>query len=240
MRDVKVFTMRTALVPLAALALAGCDVYKAAPGPLEHFQRSVDLDKSEMERVQLKMGAGKMVVEGGSPKLMEGDFAYDIPSWKPTVRYDATGFRGELLIEQPTRAQSTNNITYEWNIKLNDKVPLEFSANLGAGEARLNLGSLNLRSVRMEMGVGEVNLDLRGNPTHDFNVDIQGGVGQAEVHLPASVGIVASAMGGIGHIETRGLEQRDGKWVNAAHEHSPVTIHVSVQGGIGHIALIAE
>jgi len=232
--------MRTALVSLAALALGACDVYKAVPGPIEHFQKSVDLDKSELARVQLKMGAGKMIVEGGSAKLMEGDFAYDIPSWKPTVRYDATGFRGELLIEQPTRAQSTNNITYEWNIKLNDKVPVEFAADLGAGEARLNLGSLNLRSVSMQLGVGEVNLDLRGNPTHDFNVDIQGGVGHAEVHLPASAGIIASAQGGIGHIETRGLKQRDGKWVNSEDAHHPVTIHVNVQGGIGHIALIAE
>ena len=146
--------MRTALVPLAALALGACDVYKAAPGPIEHFQKSVDLDKSEMARVQLKMGAGKMIVEGGSAKLMEGDFAYDIPSWKPTVRYNATGFRGELLIEQPTGAKSTNNIAYEWNIKLNDKLPVELSADLGAGEAHLNLGSMNLRSVKVEMGVG--------------------------------------------------------------------------------------
>ncbi len=231
--------MRTALAA-AALILGGCDEYKFAPGPIEHYQKSIELDKSEAARVQLKMGAGKMVVGGGSPRLMDADFEYDIPSWKPTVRYDATGFRGELLIEQPSSSKSTNNVTYNWDLRFNDKLPLDVAANLGAGEAHLNLGTLNLRSLVVHMGVGEVQLDLRGTPTHDYNVEIHGGVGEAVVHLPPSVGIVATAAGGIGNIDVRGLENQDGRWVNASHEHSPVTIHVDVKGGIGNITLIAE
>lgn len=232
--------MRTALVAAAALILGGCDEYKFAPGPIEHYQKSIELDKSELARVQLKMGAGKMVVGGGSPRLMDADFEYDIPSWKPTVRYDATGFRGELLIEQPSSSKSTNNVTYNWDLRFNDKLPLDVAANLGAGEAHLNLGTLNLRNLVVHMGVGEVQLDLRGTPTHDYNVEIHGGVGEAVVHLPPSVGIVATAAGGIGNIDVRGLEKQDGRWVNASHEHSPVTIHVDVKGGIGNITLIAE
>lgn len=232
--------MRYALVAAAAVALGGCDIYKLAPGPIEHLQKSIELDKSEMARVELKMGAGKMVVDGGSPRLMDADFEYDIPSWKPTVRYEATGFRGDLSIEQPSSSKSTNNVTYTWNLRFNDKLPLDVSANLGAGEAHLNLGTVNLRSLEVRMGVGEVQLDLRGNPSHDYDVIIHGGVGEAVVHLPSSVGIVATAAGGIGNIDVRGLEKREGRWVNAAHEHSPVTIHVDVKGGIGNITLIAE
>jgi predicted membrane protein len=104
----------------------------------------------------------------------------------------------------------------------------------------MNLGSLDLRSVRIEMGVGEVRVDLRGKPTRDYNVNIQGGVGQATVYLPRDVGVVAKAAGGIGNISVHGLEKRGGQYINPAHENAPVTIHLNVEGGVGEINLIAE
>jgi len=212
---------------------------KLEPGPIEHFQKSIDLDKSEMSHVVIKMGAGELRVEGGSPKLLDADFEYDSPSSKPNVRYNASSFRGELSIEQPGHGGGNSN-TYKWDLHFNDKLPVDFVTHLGAGEAHLNLGSMNLRSVEVHMGVGQVELDLRGNPSHDYNVEIHGGIGQAEVHLPPSVGIVANASGGIGNIEVHGLEKHNGRWTNAAYEHSPVTIHLDVKGGIGNITLTAE
>jgi hypothetical protein len=71
-------------------------------------------------------------------------------------------------------------------------------------------------------------------------VEIHGGIGQAIVDLPSSVGIVANASGGIGDIQVTGLEKHGGRWTNAAYEHSPVTIHLDVHGGIGNITLRAE
>lgn len=232
--------MRTALVAAAALVLGGCVISTDHAGPLEHLQKSIDLDKSEMARVEIKMGAGELRVEGGSSKLMDGTFDYNILSSKPLVRYTASSFRGELLIEQPAGFHGGNDSKYDWDVRLNDKLPMDIVTHLGAGEAHMNLGSMALRSVEVHMGVGEVELDLRGSPTHDYNVEIHGGVGQATVHLPNTVGIIANAAGGIGNIEVRGLEKQNGHWVNAAHEHSPVTIHLDVKGGIGNITLSAE
>src|SRR5262249_36349691 len=130
--------------------------------------------------------------------------------------------------------------TYKWDIKLNDDLPLDIAANLGVGEARLNLGSLNLRSLAVQMGVGEARADLRGKPKHDYSVDINGGVGQAPVDRPGDVAIIAEAHGGIGDISVHGLEKRDGRWVSPGREHAAVTVRVSVKGGIGSIVLNAE
>jgi predicted membrane protein len=125
-------------------------------------------------------------------------------------------------------------------LKLNDTVPLDVALDLGAGEARMNLGSTNLRSVEVNMGVGEVTLDLRGKPARDYNVNINGGVGHAKVYLPSDVGVIATAKGGIGDINVRGLEKREGRWINTRHENAPVTIHLDVKSGIGQIEIIAE
>ncbi len=57
-------------------------------------------------------------------------------------------------------------------------------------------------------------MDLRGEPKHDYTVQIRGGVGETVVYLPKDVGIAATATKGIGDISTEGLEQRDGVWIN--------------------------
>ena len=235
--------MKTSLrapVVLAALLLTGCAFNVEPTGPEQHETQSVDLDKSEMVRVQIKMGAGELQVDGGADKLMDADFNYNIASWKPVVKYTSSGFRGNLSIEQPSHSHAGGNIDYRWNIRLNDKVPMDVEADLGAGQVRMNLGSLDLRSVRMHMGVGEVRVDLRGKPTRDYTVEIHGGVGQATVYLPRDVGIVANAAGGIGNISVRGLEKRSNHWINPAHENAPVTIHLDIHGGVGEINVIAE
>ncbi len=57
--------------------------------------------------------------------------------------------------------------------------------NCGAGESRLDLEELSLRRVNVEMGVGELRMDLRGTPKNDYSVSIHGGVGEATIYLPA-------------------------------------------------------
>lgn len=233
--------MFKALLPVAALlAFTGCEFNVDHGGPVEHATQSIDLDKSEMARVEVHMGAGELNLDGGSPKLMDADFQYNIPSWKPEVRYTSSGFRGDLTIEQPHGGSMRSNVTYKWNIHLNDQLPMDVVTHLGAGEARLNLGEMNLRSLEVHMGVGELRLDLRGKPQRDYSVQVHGGVGHATIYLPSNVAVVAEASGGIGHIEMRGLEQRNGEWINPAHERAAVTIHLNVSGGVGDIQVIAE
>ena len=121
---------------------------------------------------------------------------------------------------------------------MNGELPLDVIANLGAGEANLVLGKMNLSRVEMSIGAGSVNMDLRGEPKRDYTVQIRGGVGETVVSLPKDVGISASATKGIGDISIQGLEQRDGVWVNPDRIGAPVTVRLDVKGGIGQIRLI--
>jgi hypothetical protein len=230
------------LALLAALALTGCDgpASPALPGPLQHDTQAIELDKAEMVRVEMRMGAGELNVEGGSPRLLDADFSYDNPSLKPAVRYEASSFRGQLTIEQPNVHGFGSASHYEWKLRLNNSVPLDVVTHLGAGNAEMNLGALNLRGVEVHMGVGNLDMDLRGDPKRDYNVEIHGGVGNASVRLPSGAGIVADARGGIGNIEAQGLEKHNGRWVNAKRQDAKVTIHLDIRGGVGNITLLAN
>ncbi len=230
-------TLLTVGLSVGMALLAACSGRVRIDQP-EHETKVLELDKSELTRVELKMGGGELRVGGGSPKLMEADFDYNAPGWKPQVEYHSTGVRSDIEISQAPGAvpQGKN----DWDVRFNDSVLMDLVVQMGAGEAHLNLGRLNLRSVAFNLGAGEVDADLRGNPKRSYDVQINGGVGQATIHLPKSVGISASAIGGIGEVNVSGLEKRNDRWINPGHENDPVTIRLDVKGGVGQIDVVAE
>ena len=234
------FVKRLGLVSALALSLgllASCVSDMDERGSLQTETRSVDLDKSEFITVDLRMGAGELSVRGGSPKLMDGEFSFRRMAMRPAIHYDASDFRGRLRIEEPSGVHTANS-RYRWDLRLNDEKPLDLNVDFGAGEGRLDLGSLNLRSVEIHMGVGELRLDLRGTPKSDYTINLRGGVGEVTVYLPEGIGVVADAQGGIGGITARGLQKRGGEYVNDAYGRSKTTVRLDIRGGIGAINLI--
>jgi N-terminal domain of toast_rack, DUF2154 len=229
--------VRRTLLTVGIVLLAGCSD-RARIERSEHETKVLELDKSELTRVELKIGAGELRVAGGSSKLMEADFEYNVPGWKPQVDYHSTGVRSDIEISHPpgTVPHGKSN----WNLRFNDSALMDLVVQMGAGEAHLILGSLNLRSVAVNLGAGEVEVDLRGSPKRSYDVQLNGGVGQATVRLPKSVGISATAAGGIGEINVTGLEKRNDRWINPGHASDPVTIRLDVKGGVGQIDLVAE
>lgn len=217
-----------------ALLLAGCGPHDL-PGEARSDHQEVELSQAELTRVELRIGAGKLKVAGGAAKLMEGDFLYNVESWKPVIEHRSTGSRADLSVHQGEGLPVAGNTKNEWDVRLNETAPMDLVINLGAGEADFVIGGLNLRSVQVDMGVGEAEMDLRGTPKRSYDVRINGGVGEAKIHLPAGVGVIATASGGIGDIKVSGLEERNGRWIRSGEESNPIQIRLDVKGGIGEI-----
>jgi len=225
-------------VLLAAVAsLAGCQI--DTPGPVRHEFQSIERDNAERVRVNLEIGAGNLRVRSGAGKLLQADFSYNVPSWRPEVRYTSAGGHGNLSVIQAESGHAhLGNTKNQWDLDLTREVPLDVRVRFGAGEARLVLGDLSLRDVDIEMGVGKLEMDLRGHPQRSYDVRIRGGVGEATVYLPSEVGISADVHGGIGEIQAPGFHQEGRRWFNDAYPNAKTTIHLDVHGGVGQIRLI--
>jgi hypothetical protein len=233
-------TSRSLLSIPLALALAGC-VIETRTGALQHDSVSVARDASEFLRVNLTMGAGNLRVSPGAAHFLDGDVTYNVESWKPVVKYTSAAGHGNLDISQPgLHRGQTGNVKYEWDLRLADNIPLDLAVHFGAGDAHLDLGNLSLRSVDVEMGVGRLDMDLRGSPRRDYEVRIRGGIGEATIRLPRETGVYAKAEGGIGSVHSTGLRQEGDHLVNDAYDHSKASIHLDIQGGIGAINLLAD
>jgi hypothetical protein len=225
------------MVAFAAILLTACDMETRATGPLRDEPIEIGADGVERANVELDMGAGEMRLGGGAAKILEGRFEYNVDVLKPLVKSSINGSHATITIRQPEHVRIAGNQRYKWDLQLNDRMLLDLALNCGAGEARLNLGSLHLRHVEVHMGAGQVDLDLRGKPTHDYDVKISGGVGQANVQLPEDVGIWAEAHGGIGSINISGLDKHGDHWENDLYDKAKVNVRLEVQGGIGEIRI---
>ncbi|MFN7543338.1 MAG: hypothetical protein ACK5TN_11160, partial [Acidobacteriota bacterium] len=71
----------------------------------------------------------------------------------------------------------------------------------------------------------------------DYEILVQGGVGECEVMLPKSAGLRAEAMGGLGEVNVEGLEKKGGYWESAEFDGAKVKVRLKVQGGIGRIGI---
>lgn len=196
--------------------------------------------KAEMVQADFNMSAGKLKLGGGAKEFFEGEFAYNVPAWKPEVRYDGSGFRGRLSVQQGSGGAQLGDTKNEWVMKLANDIPLDLNIRCGAGENELDLHELTLRSAEVHLGAGQVDMDLRIHPKKDVDVKIEGGVGEAKVRVPQDVGVVAEASGGIGEIEVLGMKKDGNRWVNEAYGKSSATIRLTVKGGIGSIRIVAE
>ena len=85
-----------------------------------------------------------------------------------------------------------------------------------------------------------MDLDLRSEHARDFDVRVEGGVGEATVRVPSGLGVIAEARGGIGEINVRGMRKDGGRWVTEAYGKAKTTIRLNVKGGIGQINIIAD
>lgn len=231
--------MRSKIFVLSACSvfLAACEFNSVPTGPMHEEPISLDAGNAQRANVELDMGAGELDVRGGSSKLLEGQFQYNVDSWKPIVSSSINGSNATVTIKQPTGSHARGNQHYKWDLQLNDKLLLDLALNCGAGQAKLSLGSIQPRTIEVHIGVGQVLLDLRGKPTRDYEVTINGGIGQADIRLPQNVGLWVTAHGGIGSINITGLEKKDDHWENSLYENSKVNVKVNVNGGIGEIKI---
>lgn len=225
----------TALV----LSVAGC--VRARPGEMQTESKNVGLDGAQTAKVDISMNSGQLTVRGGADGLMKAGFMYNVASWKPIVEYDVSNSEGDLKIAQPGDNQGLNisgdDARNEWTLNLNDEVPLDLTANMGAGVNDLELGSLSLNSLQLNMGAGESTINLDGNYKHDFTVTIRCGVGDTVVRLPQDVGVRVDVHNGMGGVSANGFNQHGDAYENDAYGEADSTIHVAIEKGIGEVTL---
>jgi hypothetical protein len=110
------------------------------------------------------MSTGDILVGGGAQNLMDATFTYNVPQWRPEVSYGGLARHKELTVKQPDLPGPTfGNVQNDWEVLLNDDVPMNLSVSNGSGDGQLELGSLSLKSLFLDFSSGDVAADLGGD-----------------------------------------------------------------------------
>ena len=211
------------------------------PESTSHTDQVLELQGARSVYAELKMGAGRINVSGGSGHLLNSRFNFNRKWDSPKVDYNVVEGKGRLEISQDQRSgvpfgPSENT----WDLIFSNDVPLELLIEMGAGQGNLRLRDMEVTDLQLKMGAGQVELDLTGPRKSDLNVEIKGGIGQATIRVPRDVGFNARAAGGLGSISAEGLQKDGNEYRNDVYGKTPHKIRLDVQGGIGEIELVQE
>lgn len=229
------------LLLLIALLLASCSSDDVRVGELRTESKSVELGDARSVLVKMDLGAGDLVVSGGAEKLLEADFTYNVAKLKPEVEFTD----GTLVIQHPDvrgyrTLQDIRDFRNEWDLRLNNDVPMNLSLDMGAGPSDLQLAGLSLTGLDIRLGAGKSTVDLSGGLTRDLDVNINTGAANITVRLPRDVGVRVEVEAGVGRIEASGLRHDWNVYTNEAYGTSEVTLQINIVAGIGQINLEVE
>ena len=227
------------VVLLAALLLASCSSDDVRVGELRTESQSVELGDAKSVRVKMVLGAGNLVVTGGAEKLLEADFTYNVAKLKPEVEFTD----GTLVVQHPDvrgyrTLQDIRDFRNEWDLRLNNDVPMNLSLDMGAGTSNLQLAGLSLTGLDISLGASESTIDLSGDWAQDLGVSIEAGAADLTVRLPSDIGVRVEVEAGPTVVNAPGLTKDGNVYTNAAYGVSDVTLQIDLQAGIGLINLL--
>jgi hypothetical protein len=227
---------------IGGLLLAGLFAACDEPREIVTDSQTVAAGGAKTAEVDLRMGAGALRLSGAAQDaLLEATFRYNRPRLKPEVDYRVLGTTGVLKVgHRRPSGFGLGRVHNEWDLRLSKSLPMELKVNLGAGESNLDLRGLDLEGLDIDMGVGELKLDLRGPHARNLRVKIDGGIGSGTLYLPADVGVRARVDGGLGSVDFRGLMKDHRIYTNEAYGKSEVTIDIEIDAGIGSLDLRVE
>lgn len=140
-----------------------------------HIEASVDSDN--LVEARLRLGRNEEFVEEFST---EGEAAVY------TLRSRRTSF-GPFSVGSVGRRR--------WDVELGREVPLHVRADLGVGEAKVDLTELALQSLQLDIGIGQAFIELP--EAGSYNVKTDCAIGQTVVVIPESLAVRARLDTGI-------------------------------------------
>jgi hypothetical protein len=247
---------------VAMFLMTSCSLSTLDIGQLKTEAVAIELGEAHTVLADLSMGSGQIILTGGAGKLMDGTVIYNVDDWQPEIRYTVGDDVGHLSVSQPAYRDALpfnlGDIHYEWDLRLNNDVPMDLSITVGAGEGNLAVADLLLDSFNFEGGAGEVNIDLRGSSVRDLIValgagevtldlsgvwqqdldaTIKGGLGRVTLILPDTTGARVTTQGMLSKINASEFTNDGGVYTNAAYGLSDVSLHIAIESGIGEIVM---
>ena len=220
------------------------------------------LDGAEEAKVRIDSSVGELTVGAldNGENLIEGTI-YSIERETILENYEMDGDSLDYHLHSewagsPISFEKTSNARLSWDLALTNEIPLDLNISLGVGESTLDLSELQVSELDLSIGVGETTITL---PVGEYKAQVDGGVGQTTIEIPAEGQIKLNVDGGVGEIVIKlpedmaakinvdrgiaglsipaGFSQDDDTYTSSGFDSAENWVEINVDQGVGNISI---
>ncbi|MBU8934720.1 MAG: hypothetical protein KOO62_12045 [candidate division Zixibacteria bacterium] len=199
-------------------------------GRVKHETLDVPPEGAKRVVVSVEFGAGEIwLTSGDIDNVVEMEVTYDTRNIDFDHEYEVRNDVGDLILESNHRDnKNIDTEDHKWDMTISQNYPLRFDLDIGACEAEMDLGGLQLEEFSLEVGAASAEIDFSSpNPIRLEEIRIEAGAASLEMRQIGNANFeTLDFSGGVGSFD---LDLR-GKYTG----ESKVTIEV----GLGSMDII--
>jgi hypothetical protein len=246
---------RAATVLLAATLFVACRAGETDAQELRTLTSARAHAGEESLRVDVTYAAGRMTIHPGAPgSLYRAQLQFDDRYMTPIAEYTTgrlrIGIEGEVRLRGRSR-----RVPSTLDLALTPDIPIDLKVEFGAAEARMDLGGMRLRGLRVATGatairvrqlgnanverlrvsggVGDVHLDFSGDWRSSMQAHISMGVGALRLVLPRGVGVEVRRSGFLASFDGQELERRGDHYYSRDWDSAPHRLSIQIDAAFG-------
>lgn len=201
---------------------------------------TVPLQEALEAAIDINHGAGVLKISAGASasNLMEGSFGGGVEH-----RVDYSSQWASLNLSIPSnQVYGISNLMgvegFHWDLRLNNRIPLELRLHTGAGENRVDLSSLLARKVILETGASSSTITLPARAGYT-QVEVRAGVASVVLRVPVGVaGRIHVKSGLVGlKIDNNRFPVKGSAYETPDYETAENRVEILVEAGVGSIEI---
>jgi hypothetical protein len=193
-------------------------------------------EAAELSRIVIKTGAADINLSGGSSVLVNGEVKSNFLN--TDIEREIKGKTDILTISTSSWRPSVFGGNNDWNLKLNEIVPVELVLETGAVDAKADLKNVNLRLFEVKSGASSYEIML-GDKSDLVKGEISLGASSLKLKVPKSSGIKITADAGVSsnNFSNGGLTKKDNIYETADYDKAAKKIDIKLKTGASSIEL---
>jgi len=198
-----------------------------------------EMDGAERAEIRLEAGVGRLDVKTleDSPDLLHARIEIpDRARLEEEFRVQDGLARGTIRVRHTFRFFGFDVRGGDWEVYLSPRIPLQLRLDAGVGESYLDLADLQVERLDLNMGVGDVTVVMPAEGQVRATVD--GGVGDLRIIIPRGMAARIRVKRGMGDLSVDDRFSRDGDvYISEGYGTSDNWVDLDLDIGVGDVTI---
>lgn len=225
-----------ALINFGAWFLLGAILRKSSA--LEWQEASAELQGASSAKLHINHGAGELSIAGGSAanELFRGRFKGGV---RQNVKLDGNQIEVRLRPEEGSfdLPMSREYDQREWNLSLNQNIPIALKLDLGANKSTVDLGGLQIKDLKVNAGACDLLMTMpaKGRLKADFDI----GAASCRLIIPEGVSarIHGTMIAGDMKVNSARFPRSNGMYESPDFASAENAVEIHVNGGAASVSI---